>query len=114
MSKSVAEDLAGLFDLGGTLWEFAGDECCAPILQEQSKPLGDAIAACLARNPRLLAKFVDLDVVSLTVLVGAIGKALKPVAVAVWKNHISGAGFDKEGTDGSGGIDFAQFPAYAA
>jgi len=110
MTKEVAADLAGLFDLGGTLWEVAGDECCAPILQQQAKPMGDAIAACLARNPKLLARFTDLDVVSMTVLVGAIGKAVKPVGMAIWHNHVKGGGDEY----GPAGIDFDQFPAFPA
>lgn len=110
LSKEVGEQLAGLIDMGGTLWEMAGDECCAPIVQEESKPIGEAIAACLARNPKLLARFSDVDFVTWTLQIGALGKALKPVAAAIWRNHISGAHEGKE-KDG-GGIDLSAFPSY--
>lgn len=114
LTKSVAADLAGLFDLGGTMWELAGDTCCAPVLQEQAKPMGDAIAACLARNPRLLAKLVDLEFVSLTVLIGALGKAVKPVVEAIYHNHIAGGGDNDDGPDGGNGFDASRYPAYSS
>lgn len=112
LSKEVGEQLAGLIDMGGTLWEMAGDECCAPIIQDESKPIGEAIAACLARNPKLLARFADVDFVTWTLQLGALGKALKPVAAAIWRNHISGA-HDGEEKNGAG-IDLGAFPSYAA
>lgn len=114
LSKSVGADLAGLLDLGGTVWEMAGDKCCAPVLQDQSKPIGDAMAACLARNPRLLARMSDVDFVTMTLQFGMLAKALQPVVKAVWHNHISGDGSEAVNNGRGNGIDFDAFPPYPA
>ena len=114
LAKTVGADLAGLLDLGGTVWEMAGDTCCAPVLQEQSKPIGDALAACLARNPRLLAKFSDVDFVAMTLQFGMLGKALQPVVKAVWHNHVTGDGTEGVNNGRGNGVDFDAFPPYPA
>ncbi len=117
MAKEVADDLAGLLDMGATLWALAGDECCAPILEEQAKPISDALVACLSRNPRLLARLATTDIISMTVQFTGLYKALKPLAVTVYHNHISKA-VDDEG-DGSGVsrdgvVNLRQYPAFSA
>lgn len=111
MSRDVAGQLAGLIDMTGTLWELSGDKCCAPIVQEQAKPVGDALAACLERNPALLARMVDVDFVTMIIQIGAVGKALKPIGEAVWHNHISGE--HHGGGDDGPGFDADAFPPYA-
>src|SRR3982751_3800706 len=84
LSREVGGQIAGLIDMTGTLWEMTGDTCCAPVVQEQSGPVGDALAACLARNPELLARMADVDFVTMILQIGALGKALQPIGTAIW------------------------------
>lgn len=114
LQKAVAEDIAGLLDLGGTLWEVSGDTCCAPTLQRDAPAIGDAIAGCLARNPKLLAKFSQVDFVTATIQFAALGKALKPLAESIWHNHISGAREGGDDEQQTGGVNLGIFPAYSA
>jgi len=85
--RRVANDLAGAVEMIAALWDFAGDHCCSPVLEEQSKALGKAIAGILKRYPRLLAKMDESDVMSLLLQAGVLTTALKPVVTAIYANH---------------------------
>lgn len=108
MAKEVAEDLASLIEMGAAVWGMS-DECCAPTLEQQAKPIADALTGILARNPRLLAKFADTDMVAYSIQAGLLFKALKPVAVKVYANHVSRTA---EGGHGDG-VHLGAFPAYS-
>lgn len=112
LAKEVAEDLATLLEGTAAVWGLS-DQCCAPTLEAQARPIADALTAILARNPRLLAKFANTDIVAYSLQSVALGKALLPVGKAVYKNHVSKAvEDDEEGTHNDGGIQLGNFPAY--
>jgi hypothetical protein len=110
LAKQVAEDLETLIAGGAAIWGLT-DQCCAPVLEEDAKPIATALTAILARNPRMLAAFASTDIAVYTVQSLALGRALSRTAKAFYRNHISGA---QEGdTDATGGgINLASFPAY--
>lgn len=108
MAKEVAEDLATLLEGGAALWGLS-DECCAPVLEQQARPIAVALTGILARNPRLLAKFAGADIVSYTLQVAALGRALAPVGTAFYRNHVSKAHEEDQGEVAGGGINLAQF-----
>lgn len=110
LAKEVAEDLASLIEGGAVVWGMR-DQCCAPVLEQQAKPIADALTAVLARNPRLLAKFADADFAVATVQIIALGRAVAPVAKAVYQNHVSKATND-EGPDDDGHVHLGNFPAF--
>lgn len=109
MAKEVAEDLATLLEGGAALWGLS-DQCCAPVLEQQARPIAVALTGILARNPRLLAKFAQADIVSYTLQFAALGRALAPVGTAFYRNHVSKAHEDEAGGEvAGGGINLAQF-----
>lgn len=93
VAKEVGNDLGGAFEMMAALWQMAGDECCAPVLEEQAKPIGAALANILKRYPRLLEKLSDSDYLSFALSAAMVTSAVKPVVTAVYRNHVS-----KEGT----------------
>lgn len=109
LAKEVAEDLTTLIQAGAAVWGMQ-DQCCAPVLEQQAKPIAQAFTAILARNPRLLEKFASTDIVSYTLQSVALGKALLPVGQAVYHNHVSKAVEGDEHVDGA--IHLDQFPAF--
>lgn len=113
-ARAVAEDLASLIEMGAAVWGMT-DECCAPVLEQQAKPIADAFTAILARNPRLLAKFADTDLVAYSVQAGLLFKAISPVAKTVYRNHVSKAVDDlpEGGVNGAGSIQLASFPSFS-
>jgi hypothetical protein len=113
LAREVAEDLATLLEGTAAVWGLQ-DQCCAPVLEQQAKPIADALVGILSRNPRLLAKFAATDLVSYTLQSVALGKALLPVGRAVYRNHVSKAVDDdaQEGQD-NGAIRLADFPTFS-
>ncbi len=111
MAKEVAEDLASLLEGTAAVWGMS-DQCCAPILEQQAKPIAEALTGILARNPRLLAKFADTDIVSYTLQAAALGRALLPVGKAVYANHVSKAVDDDQEAHRDGSVHLGQFPAF--
>lgn len=113
LAKEVAEDLTTLLAGTAAVWGLT-DQCCAPVLEEQAKPIADALTAILARNPRLLAKFADTDIAVYTVQTIALGRALLPVGKAVYQNHVSRAVDDEESHNhDNGSVHLGQFPAFS-
>lgn len=111
LAKDVAADLATLIAGTAAVWGLQ-DRCCAPILEDQAQPIADALVAVLSRNPRLLAKFANADIVSMTLQSVALGRALMPVGKAIWTNHVSRTG-EGEGHDQSDRVDLSGFPSYS-
>jgi hypothetical protein len=113
MAKEVAEDLATMIELGAAAWGMS-DDCCAPVLEQQARPIADAFSGILARNPRLLAKLHGSDSAVLAMQTLALGRALQPVAKAVYRNHVSKAvEDDQEGTHDDGTVHLNNFPAFS-
>jgi hypothetical protein len=113
MAKEVAADLATMIELGAAAWGMT-DQCCAPVLEAQAKPIADAFAGILSRNPRLLAKLHGSDSAVLAMQALALGRALQPVGTAIYRNHVSKAvDDDQEGSHNDGAVHLANFPAYA-
>lgn len=110
LAKQVAADLTTLLEGGAAVWGFR-DQCCAPVLEQQAKPIAEALTAILARNPALLAKFANTDIAVMTVQVIALGRALAPVGQAIYVNHV--AKTNQLGGDSDGNF-LEQFPAYQA
>lgn len=81
------------------------DPTCGQALHEQAKPIADAIANLLARNPELAHKFLAT---------GVLGDWLKllsvtyPVLKAVFDHHITKTKDEEE----DGGFDFSAAPAF--
>lgn len=110
LAKRVAKDLAGLIEGGAVVWGLT-DQCCAPTLEAQADEIATALVPVLARHPRLLAAFAESDIAAYALSSLAIGRAVKPVAEKVWKNHISKA--NREGEEHvHGGINLDGFPAF--
>lgn len=93
--RRVAGDIAGCVEMVSALWAFSGDHCCSPVLEAQAKDLGDAIAGILKRYPRLLSKLDESDFMSLLIQAGLLTSAMKPVATAIYRNHIVGGKEDE-------------------
>lgn len=108
MARDVAADLATFLEMGAAAWGLT-DQCCAPVLAEQSKPIADALTAILARNPRLLARFAQADTAVWVMQVAALVRACTPVARAVYANHVTAP--EQEGGNGAG-LPLDHFPAY--
>ncbi len=87
MAKEVGNDLATMLDMTAAVWSVR-DQCCAPVLSAQSKDIGQALAAILARNPELLAKFANAETGVFVMQCLALGRALLPVGQAVMRNHV--------------------------
>jgi hypothetical protein len=114
MAKEVADNLTTLLELGGAVWGIS-DECCAPVLEMQARPMADAMTAILARNPKMLAQFAQADIAVLAVQTAALWKACQPLLIAIYRNHISGAvddDTDQNGDSGNGRINLGDYPAY--
>lgn len=109
LSREVADNLCTLLELGAAMVSMS-DDVCGPVLEQQARPTADAIASILARNPKLLAKFAQADFAILAIQIGALGKALKPLAETVYHHHIAR---DHEGNDDER-VDLDRFhvPAY--
>ncbi len=87
MSKQVGNDIASMLEMTAVVWGVR-DQCCAPTLEAQAKPIGDALASILARNPDLLAKFANAETGLFVMQCLALGQAVLPVAKAVFTNHV--------------------------
>lgn len=112
LAREVAEDFATLLEGTAAVWGLR-DQCCAPVLEQQAKPIADALVAILARNPRLLARFADTSIAAYTMQSVALGKALLPVGKAVYHNHIGKAvDDDQEGPHHDGASHIEQFPPF--
>jgi hypothetical protein len=111
LAKEVGDDLATMLEMGAVVWGMR-DQCCAPVLAEQAQPIGESIAAILARNPRLLEKFANTDIAVYTVQLLALGRALAPVGGAIYHNHVSKATKNGEHPRGNNAINLNEFPAY--
>lgn len=109
LAKQVSLDLTSLLEGGAVLWGLR-DQCCAPVLAEQSKDIAEALTAILARNPALLAKFAQTDIAVLTVQVIALTRAVAPVAKAVYTNHVA----QTEIGQADSGFDIDSFPTFSA
>jgi hypothetical protein len=112
MAKEVSADLASLIEMSAAVWGMT-DECCAPILERQAKPIADAFTSILSRNPRLLAKFANTDLVAYSIQAGLLFKALKPVATAVYHNHVSKTDEDEGEATNGGVVHLGNFPAFS-
>lgn len=91
LSKQVGADLASMLSMTSVVWGIR-DQCCAPVLEQQAKPIGDALAAILARNPDLLAKFANAETGVFVMQCLALGQALLPLGQAVFRNHVAKTG----------------------
>jgi hypothetical protein len=117
LSKQVAEDLATVIEVGAAVWGMS-DECCAPELEAQARPIADALVGILARNPRVLMALANSDMAVMGVQTIALGRAVAPVAKKVYRNHISRAADDggQEGEHQHGnpnGVQLGAFPAFS-
>ncbi len=110
LAKEVTEDLTTMLEMTALMWGVS-DECCAPVLEAQARPIAAALVAILSRNPRMLARFAQADIVSYALNGAALGRALAPLGKAFYRNHISKAHEDHDGLGEvpSGGIDLGQF-----
>lgn len=115
MAKQVAEDLATVIEVSAAIWGMS-DDCCAPTLEQQARPIADALVGILSRNPRMLMALASSDLAVMGVQSIALGKALMPVGKAVYRNHISKAvdADAEEGTHshGTDALRLGGFPAY--
>jgi hypothetical protein len=114
LTKQVADDLATIIEIGATMWGLT-DDCCAPTLEAQAKPISDALVGILGRNPRMLMALAQSDMAVLSVQMIALGKAVAPVGKAVYRNHISKAHDDNDDQERAhdGGIHLGTFPAFS-
>lgn len=111
LRKEVTDDATTILEMVAAVWEFSGDSCCAPILNQQAKPLATSLVAIVARNPKLLAALAHSDSAVLLVQILSLGKAVQPLANAMWKNHVS-ADHDHEGGADDGRVHLGDFPAF--
>lgn len=113
LTKQVAEDLATIIEVSAAMWGLT-DDCCAPELEQQARPIADALVGILGRNPRMLMALAHSDMAVLGVQTIALGKALAPVGRAVYRNHISKATHDDDQErEHDGGIQLGAFPAFS-
>lgn len=110
MAKEVGNDIASMLQMTSVVWGIR-DECCAPVLEAQAKPIGQALAAILARNPDLLAKFANAETGVFVMQCLALGQALLPLGQAVFRNHVAKTG-DIAGADANV-TDLDGFPAFS-
>lgn len=87
VAKEVGNDLATMLEMTATVWAVR-DQCCAPVLGAQSKDIGQALAAILARNPELLQKFANAETGVFVMQMLTLARALMPVGKAVFENHV--------------------------
>lgn len=87
--RKVKADMTGILEILAAMWDFTGDHCCAPILEQQAPEIAEAVSLILKRYPRLMAKFMESDMLSTAIAIGMLGKAIKPVAGSVYTNHIA-------------------------
>ena len=109
MAKEVGNDLATMLEMTAVVWGIR-DQCCAPVLEAQAKPIGQALAQILARNPELLRKFAQAETGVFVMQCLALGQALLPVGQAVFHNHVL-----KQGETGPNAdvTDLDTFPAFS-
>lgn len=98
MAKEVGNDIATMLEMTSVVWGLR-DQCCAPVLEQQAKPIGQALAAILARNPELLRKFANAETGVFVMQCLALGQALLPVGQAVVRNHVMKTGDDGPNAD---------------
>lgn len=110
MAKEVGNDIATMLEMTSVVWGMR-DQCCAPVLEQQAKPIGQALAQILARNPDLLRKFAQAETGVFVMQCLALGQALLPVGQAVVSNHVLKRG-EIEGPNADV-TDFDQFPAFS-
>jgi hypothetical protein len=91
MAKEVGNDIATMLEMTSVVWGVR-DQCCAPVLEKQAKPIGQALANILARNPDLLRKFAQAETGVFVMQCLALGQALLPVGQAVISNHVLKSG----------------------
>lgn len=96
MAKDVGNDIASMLEMTSVVWGVR-DQCCAPVLAAQSKDIGHALAAILARNPELLRKFAQAETGVFVMQCLALGNALLPVGKAIVQNHVLKSGEDEVG-----------------
>lgn len=108
MAREVGNDLATMLEMTAVVWGVR-DHCCAPVLAEQSKPIGQALAAILARNPELLRKFANAETGVFVMQMLTLGRALLPVGQAIFRNHVAKTGDDDEFQS----ADLSAFPAFS-
>lgn len=106
LAKKVGTELAGCIEMVAAMWEMTGDHCCAPVLEQQAPALGAAFAKILERYPSMLAKAAQSDLLSGVLTAGMVVTAVKPVATAVYQNHMINQK-DDDGPD-----PLAEFPPY--
>lgn len=98
MAKEVGNDIATMLEMTAVVWGVR-DQCCAPVLEQQAKPIGQALANILARNPELLRKFAQAETGVFVMQCLTLGKALMPVGQAVFRNHVLKQGEDAPNAD---------------
>lgn len=112
LSKQVAADLASMIEIGAVIWG-TQDDCCAPVLEQQARPIADALVGILGRNPRLLMAFANSDMAVMSMQSIALINALAPVGKAIYKNHISKA-VDEEDAPHEHAVNLGKFPAFSS
>lgn len=109
MAKEVGNDLASMLEMTSVVWGIR-DQCCAPVLEQQAKPIGTALANILARNPELLRKFAQAETGVFVMQCLALGQALLPVGQAVFQNHVAKTGELGGNTDVT---DLGAYPSFS-
>lgn len=108
MAKDVGNDIATMLEMTSVVWGVR-DQCCAPVLAEQSKDIGHALAAILARNPELLRRFAQAETGVFVMQCLALGQALLPVGKVIVQNHVLKQG---EG-DSAPVVDINGYPVFS-
>lgn len=106
LAKKVGSEIAACIEIVAAMWEMAGDHCCTPVVEQQAPALGAAVARILERYPSALAKAAASDWLSLTMTGGMVVQAVRPVAKAIYQNHM----IKKDDEDGADPL--AEFPPY--
>lgn len=88
LAKEVAADIATLIEGTAVVWGMT-DQCCAPTLEAQAKPIADALVPILSRNPKLLAKLASGNMAVMVMQFIGLGRALAPVATSIYHNHVA-------------------------
>lgn len=114
LAKEVAADLATVIEVSAAIWGMS-DDCCAPTLEAQARPIADALVGILSRNPRVLMALANSDMAVMGVQTIALGRALMPVGKAVYRNHISKAvdGGEEGSHDHADAVQLGSFPAFS-
>jgi hypothetical protein len=111
MAREVGNDIATMLEMTSVVWGVR-DRCCAPVLGAQAKPIGQALAAILARNPDLLRKFAQAETGVFVMQCLALGQALLPVGQAVFTNHVLKRG-ELDQAPNADVTDLDTFPAFS-